>query len=514
MADNPFNIDSLNSVNFDADQLRTFQFPITSSNGGVSGDSRIMPYNVSDLPGVSDPGVITVINNEYTAGFLNSGIPLPQYPGYYEDRYYLPTFGSIQFSNYVDGDGNPIELWIKGFTENGMILTAKQDAYWSGTSGYPMEVLNAGGDIIPFTGVSGGFIFGVYGVANASDSNIPPGAVVANQAIFDRDSSVFCFAEGTLIATASGKVAVETLSVGDPVLTASGEERLVKWIGRTVARPARHRRPHEVNPVCVRAHAFGPSLPERDLRLSPGHAVYVEGVLVPVVHLVNGATIVQEDVEQIRYYHVELDAHDVLLAEGLPCESYLNDGNRFSALNASEFTELYGRIDPVSWDDACAPLVADGPQLAAIRQRLLAEAEAQGWARCEEPGLVIEADGVTILPEELGGSTWRFAVPAARSVVLRSNAGVLADVMPELADRRTLGVAVSGLRVNGAVLDLEDAAFGRGFDDIERHETIAWRWTDGAASLVLGGEAWNLEVTLAMVAPSWKRSASIQRIAA
>src|SRR5262249_36513631 len=161
------------------------------------------------------------------------------------------------------------------------------------------------------------------------------------------------------------------------------------------------------------------------------------------------ATIVQEDVESIRYFHVELDSHDVLLAEGLPCESYLDDGNRATFLNSGEHVELYGRLDPKSWADACAPMVAAGPQLTTIRERLHPEAEGLGWEKREQADLVIEVDGVAVTPQHRVGNRYWFAVPAARSLVLRSNHGVLAHVMPGIGDGRRLGVAVGELLVDG-----------------------------------------------------------------
>ena len=78
----------------------------------------------------------------------------------------------------------------------------------------------------------------------------------------------------------------------------------------------------------IAAHAFGADMPHRDLLLSPDHAVHVDGVLVPVRHLANGMTVAPKEVAEITYYHLELDRHDVLLANGLPCESYLDTGNR------------------------------------------------------------------------------------------------------------------------------------------------------------------------------------------
>jgi hypothetical protein len=130
---------------------------------------------------------------------------------------------------------------------------------------------------------------------------------------------VGCFAAGTHILTADGEVPVEELTVGARVPTASDRLARIIWLGQQRA----------TGPlVRVRAGAFGNYTPARDLLLSPDHAVFANGVLVPVRYFVNGSTIVQEPVDEVTYYHVELAAHDVILAEGLPCESYLDTGNR------------------------------------------------------------------------------------------------------------------------------------------------------------------------------------------
>jgi collagen type I alpha len=163
-----------------------------------------------------------------------------------------------------------------------------------------------------------------------------PGGFTVNHTAFygntDAASSfiraVACFAAGTRIATPNGGVAVESLRPGDLVLLARGGAARVQWLGHRHVDCRRHPRRHDVLPVRVRAHAFGPDLPARDLLLSPDHSVHVDGMLIPVRHLINGRTIAQEAVAEITYHHVELLAHDVLLAEGLPCETYLETGNR------------------------------------------------------------------------------------------------------------------------------------------------------------------------------------------
>jgi hypothetical protein len=327
--------------------------------------------------------------------------------------------------------------------------------------------------------------------------------------------TVICFAEGTNLTTDRGAVRVEALEVGDMVITASGEARAIKWIGQMTAHPAKHPHPWEVNPVRVKAGAFGEGVPARDIRLSPGHAVYVDGVLIPVGHLVNGATIFQEEVDRIRYFHVELDSHDVLIAEGLACESYLDDGNRSTFHNAEGAVVLNGRLDPKSWDEACAPMVAAGPQLEDVQRRLAARAEEMGWVRVEDAGLHLIADGSAIEPMLVEDGRARFAVPACRELTLASNAAVIAQLMPGLTDQRRLGVAVSELRLDGELLDLASDAFGEGFHELESHGEISWRWTDGQARLSVGLSAPAVvEVAIHMVAPSWKRAVAELELAA
>jgi len=139
---------------------------------------------------------------------------------------------------------------------------------------------------------------------------------------------VACFAAGTRIATPTGERAVESLRAGDRVRRASRGTAPVVWLGHRRIDCRRHPRPHEVWPVRIAPHAFGRDRPRRELLLSPDHAVHVRGVLLPVRYLVNSASIAQIAVDAIDYWHLELPAHAVILAEGLGCESYLDTGNR------------------------------------------------------------------------------------------------------------------------------------------------------------------------------------------
>jgi len=175
-----------------------------------------------------------------------------------------------------------------------------------------------------------------------------------------------CFTAGTMIACPDGERSVESLKAGDLVITASGDVKPVRFLGRQRidlgAAPDRA-------PVRIPASAFADGLPRRDLRLSPDHAVVFDNVLIPVRSLLGGA-VVQEEISEITYYHIQLDSHDVVLAEGLPCETLLETDDLSCFDNAEEAVPSDAFLAP------CLPRVTQGPVVeaarAAIRARALA----------------------------------------------------------------------------------------------------------------------------------------------
>ena len=179
-----------------------------------------------------------------------------------------------------------------------------------------------------------------------------------------------CFAAGTLITTLRGEVAVEALAVGDLLPTVLSKDAApVVWIGRREVDCGRHPEPRKVWPVRVAAGAFGAGMPYSDVWLSPDHAVYVGEVLIPVRFLVNGTTIAQLKVERVTYYHVELPRHDVVLAQGLEVESYLDVRDRSDFANGPGPVRLYPDFATRMWEAyGCARLVAVGPELDTARR--------------------------------------------------------------------------------------------------------------------------------------------------
>ena len=190
---------------------------------------------------------------------------------------------------------------------------------------------------------------------------------------------IACFATGTRISTTRGRVAVESIYPGDRVCTVlGGDTAEVIWVGHRTVDCARHPDPRKVWPVIVSAHAFGRGMPAMDLVLSPDHAVFVDEVLVPIRLLINGRTVRQVLVERISYHHIELAQHDVLLANGMPAESYLDTGDRSRFSNGGDVIALHPDFSARAWEmHGCAPLEQPGPVLAAVRKRLAADAAAQ-----------------------------------------------------------------------------------------------------------------------------------------
>jgi hypothetical protein len=149
----------------------------------------------------------------------------------------------------------------------------------------------------------------------------------------------------------------------------------------------------DVLPVCVKAGAIADNVPQRDLWLSPHHALYFKdahagGVLIEAVDLINGVSIVQADrVEQVGYFHVELESHDVLIAEGASAESFIDDDTRHMFHNADEYRALYPGMTATS-AQYCAPRLNEGYAVETVRRHIAQRARLGRSADAPRPGLL------------------------------------------------------------------------------------------------------------------------------
>ena len=239
---------------------------------------------------------------------------------------------------------------------------------------------SAGGGGGGYSGGGGGSYYGGGGggsfiASNASAQLMTPGynTMAAGEVLI----SPVCFTEGTGIRTPGGDVAMERLRAGDKVCLSGGGVAAVVWLGvQSVARGCGD--PLQVLPIRIKAGALGKGVPGRDLLVSPAHAVFAGGILVQAGALVNGVSVVREYAvpEVFRYYHVELAAHALLLAENTPAESFVDNVDR------EQFDNWTQREVPPGIMEMDYPRARSARQVPReIRERLLARAMALFGAR-------------------------------------------------------------------------------------------------------------------------------------
>jgi hypothetical protein len=311
-------------------------------------------------------------------------------------------------------------------------------------------------------------------------SVIPGGDNTYNLAVLSTAAINPCFAAGTRILTASGaQVEVEALAIGDHVALTNGQTAPIIWIGRRLVAPPAHPNPMLVQPVLIAADALAEGLPRRDLLVSPDHALFLEGHLIPAKALLNGATIRQVPVQEVCYYHIELAEHAVLLAEGVAAESYLETGNRGAFENGGAIVTLHPQFaQAMRHEKSCAPLVEDGPVVEAVRRRCI---ERAGIETTTAPGMeIIHENGAAVISS-------RSAIPG--------------EITPDPRDGRRLGVKVARLEIGQRDVPLSHPDLAEGWHAPEADG----RWTNGRgvipASLVNGETSVRVWQTGSLVYP-------------
>ncbi|GBQ89911.1 outer membrane protein [Asaia krungthepensis NRIC 0535] len=316
-----------------------------------------------------------------------------------------------------------------------------------------------------------------------------------------------CFAEGTLIRTPMGEVAVERLCEGQLVDTPKGPMP-VKWIGHRTLEVLKQPEPEDCWLVRIRKDALGDNIPARDLLVTQEHCMVFDGQLVPARMLVNDQSIyLDRSLTQYRYFHVELDQHEAIWAEGALTESYLDTGNREQFANAP-LTILSPQF--CASGSSTLPLETSRDFVEPIYEALLARIgrSMEKPVLSHDPKLhLCTEDGRVIQPARVGPAGYVFMIPdSVASVRLMSKTGCPSAVIgPYVDDRRELGVAVeeislfstSGMQALDTIFDTP-VIEGWHAPEGARH-----RWTNGAAHLALGADRTQrvLNIRLAAVGP-------------
>jgi hypothetical protein len=288
-----------------------------------------------------------------------------------------------------------------------------------------------------------------------------------------------CFLHNTLIRTDRGDVAVQDLVCGECVLTLSGQNRPIIWIGTGQVLVDRGRR-GAATPIIVRKGALEDNVPYRDLCITKGHELFIDGVLIPAEFLVNHRSILWDDQQQtVSFYHIELATHDVLVANGAAAESYRDDGNRWLFCNANS-----------RWQQApqppCARVLTGGPFVDAIWRRLLDRAEPRpNVTLTHDPDLHLLADGARQDAATRTDNTYVFQLartPTTARIISRAAAP---QELGLARDPRRLGVGVRRVVMRQMtrfrIIEAADKLLAEGFHAFESDTGV--RWTDGDATL-------------------------------
>ncbi|MDG1529855.1 MAG: Hint domain-containing protein [Paracoccaceae bacterium] len=255
------------------------------------------------------------------------------------ENFFYESYGHDVYDNGVGvGDGNAdtgTDYFLNaGYPYSGYTIRISGDDYAMFTNGYGSYFIPYFNDVNDLSGLHGAAV-------NFPITQSGENAVVVN----------LCFLGGTMIATPDGERLVENLAIGDMVRTADGQDVAVKWLGKQVMKSAFANTMVDASraPVCNAAGTLGN---HSDLYVSADHGMIVDGMVINASALVNHDTIrfvpMSELPSDFTYYHVETAAHDVIIANGAPAETFIDYAGRAAFDNHQEYLDLYGaeRIIP------------------------------------------------------------------------------------------------------------------------------------------------------------------------
>ena len=338
--------------------FRSAQPSLVPNDGNGKFDIFLMDMQTSTISRVttSSTGAEANDDSDYSSSISADG------------RYVV--FGSLA-SNLVAGDTNGTwDIFLKDM-QTGAISLISRNSTTQGNGGSSTAKISADGKYVSFVTTSSNLV--------ANDTNNTYDVFLADTSLLSSLTPLtglppvtppVCFTKGTLIATSTGERLVETLAIGDTVTLAHGGSAAIKWIGRQSI-PLSHALTDESLPVLIRAGALGENIPTQDLYVSPDHAMLFDGTLIHARALINGDSIIQLGSwsGDLEYYHIETDRHEIILANGAPAETFIDNESRQRFDNAAEYEALYPKERPMR--ELQLPRVKFRRQLSRITSGLL-----------------------------------------------------------------------------------------------------------------------------------------------
>lgn len=280
-------------------------------------------------------------------------------------------FGDDGFDTLYGGNGADIldggdgPDFIDGGADQDTIIGGLGDTVTGGGTGLDEDTL----DLTAWGKANTNIIFDPNNRENGTveflDSN---GVVVGTLTFTDIETVVPCFTPGTQILTAFGARPVESLEVGDLVLTRDNGLQPIRWVGRRDLSFAELLLRPSLRPVSIKAGAMGNSSPDRDMLVSPQHRMLFEGaraemlfgereVLIAAAHLAGRSGIEQKLTHGVSYIHVMFDQHEIIHSDGCWSESFQPGAAVLSGMRDAqreELIELFPELasNPVSYSAA------------------------------------------------------------------------------------------------------------------------------------------------------------------
>ncbi|BAU39946.1 outer membrane protein (plasmid) [Acetobacter pasteurianus NBRC 101655] len=446
---------------FTAEGLTNLNSGYLNINGGTI---ELKGHLANNDKSSSDPGPIVDFNNNPNGTFI------------IDKSSQTSDAVAITVKNYTYGDT------IKIGSSGSGTLTTSYDS-----SNHTLTVLNSSGkEVVKFT--------------NFTDSNYSSNPISAEYS--DGFLVINCFLPGSLISTPYGTKAVEELSVGDEIIAyvdGVATPRRVTWTGQAHCNVRSHLPDDEAGyPVRILKDAISDGVPFKDMLITAEHCLFFDGKFVPARMLVNGRSIFfDKSVTSYDYYHIETEAHSVVMADGMLTESYLDTGNRRAFSQKGNVVSISSSRN-LTWDDAAAPLGVSREFAEPLFRQAEARAIAAGITQkgaapelTEEANLHLITDtGVSIRPAREHNGRIMFMIPTGvQSIRIASNASRPSDVVgPFIDDRRYFGVAVGDITLfeGNRSRTITSHLTVR---ELDGWNTLEWedcRWTSGNGLLPLG----------------------------
>ncbi|GBQ85565.1 outer membrane protein [Asaia krungthepensis NRIC 0535] len=349
---------------------------------------------------------------------------------------------------------------------------------------------------------SGGAMSGAWGAIINTPAVANGGVLWANHT-----TVTACFLRGTLIQTEHGEVPVDKLQPGDPIACVT-PDGIVYRPARSIEREQNMLQPHlpvdqSGYPVRICAGALSDNTPHTDLLVTAEHCLLLEGKFVPVRMLVNDRTITYDTTRPVYdYYHIELEEHAIIIANGVETESFLDTGE------AMRFATLRQAPAGKTWKtDGAAPLETGREAIEPLYRKIAERASELFGVHLaglrqisHDSRLTLATDkGDLLKPLRWNGQICVFRLPpGVASVRIISRTGRPCDsIGPFVDDRRRLGVKIAEImhyspRASVSLTSHLQNPVMEGWHEIEGGPS---RWTDGMGHLSLDTNA-SLETSL------------------